>query len=92
MCPQVELGPVSMAGAPLDVSLTSRWPLLTRLCLHGTDYSSTVEAVLTTSGVEVTVRSPGGDPTDTREQLQGLLDGFIRLRWGRAQLVGSLEP
>jgi hypothetical protein len=53
--PQLELKPVSMVGAPLDLSLTSRWPLLTRLCLHGTDYSSTVEAVLTSSGAEVTV-------------------------------------
>jgi hypothetical protein len=73
-----------MEGSPLDVSLTSRWPLLTRLSLHGagrdtrSTISSTVEAVLTSSGAEVNVRTR--NPADTHRQLQGLLDGFIRPR------------
>ncbi len=80
--PQVELQPVSMKGSPLDVSLTSRWPLLTRLSLHMT-IGSTVEAVLTSSGAEVTLENMPAGPADTHGQLQGLLDGFIRPRWGR---------
>ncbi len=92
MCPQVELAPVRIVDAPLDLSLTSRWPLLARLSLHGTGgvASSIAEAVITSSGAEVTVRSR--KPADTHRQLQGLVDGFIRPRWGRRLQHASLQP
>jgi hypothetical protein len=71
-----------MEGSPLDMSLTSRWPLLTRLSLHTTN-CCTVEAALTFIGAEVTLGDVHAGPADTHGQLQGLLDGFIRPRWGR---------
>jgi hypothetical protein len=91
MCPQVELQPVRIAGAPLDVSLTSRWPLLARLSLQDSCYR-TVKTVLTSSGAEVTVGCTEFSPADTHRQLQGMLDGFIRPRWGRWLQHTSLQP
>ncbi len=90
MCPQLELQPVSIVDAPLDVSLTSRWPLLARLCLRGTDGdTSTAEAVLNSRGADVTVGDTVFSSADTHRQLQGLLDGFIQPRWVRAKLVAA---
>ncbi len=77
-----------MVGAPLDLSLTSRWPQLEHLSLHGGD-CTIARAVLTSSGAEVNVRTR--NPADTHRQLQGLVDGFIRPRWGRWLQHASLR-
>jgi hypothetical protein len=87
MCPQLDLEPVSIVGAPLDLSLVSRWPLLARLILINA--GCIVTAGINSGGAEVIVGDMRAGPADTHGQLQGLLDGFIRPRWGRQPLPSN---